>query len=115
MHPDNQDFRMIDALNKNWAVRREIHARFIKGRWENGSDEDIRFLALELAGEAGELANLIKKEWRGDVIDQTKIFSEMADVYNYLMHLADIYAVDLVDESNRKYVEVDERLRAQGK
>ena len=45
-----------------------IHERALrrKKKIEPWSIEDVRFLALALAGEAGELANNIKKEWRGD-------------------------------------------------
>jgi hypothetical protein len=32
--------------------------------WGPEGDDRLRFLALALAGEAGELANFVKKEWR---------------------------------------------------
>ena len=45
-----------------------IHERAVghKKLIEPWSIEDVRFLALALAGEVGELANRIKKQWRGD-------------------------------------------------
>ena len=115
MHPDNVDLSMIRKIRYNAATRRSIHARFVKGRWDVGSVEDKRFLSLALCGEVGELANLIKKEWRGDVVDQDAIYKEMADAFNYLTHLADLYDKDLYDLSNEKYIEVEQRLVDQGK
>jgi|SRR5882762_7517359 len=46
----------------------DIHMRALKrkGHIEPWSVEDVRFLTLALAGEVGELANRIKKQWRGD-------------------------------------------------
>lgn len=61
----------------------DIHQRVVK-KWQPGTDEDIRFLALALAGEAGELANLIKKDWRGDLIDWRKVNDKIADIRVYL-------------------------------
>lgn len=62
-------------LHNNWM-----------GNIPQGSIEDIRFKTLALTGEVGELANLAKKEWRGDDIpDVWKQFeSELADVCIYL-------------------------------
>jgi hypothetical protein len=40
----------------------------------------IHFLALAIAGEAGELANLVKKKWQGgDVVDDQSMRQELAD------------------------------------
>ena len=52
--------------------------------------EDQRFLALALFGEAGELANLVKKEWRGDEEPamRAKLEEEVGDVYAYMRLLA---------------------------
>jgi len=77
----------------------------------------VRFLALALAGEVGEFCNLVKKNWRGDKatlptaeesrrysgsVDgdtnfefQQKIHKELADVYIYLLMIADAMGVDL--------------------
>lgn len=116
LDPNNHWFSKLEALQKNQELRSSAHRRFVAGKWTLGSTEDIRFLALALCGEAGELANFIKKEWRGDTIDQAKIYKEMVDVYNYLMHLADIYGIDLVEISNIKYeTEINDKLVAQGK
>lgn len=44
-------------------------------------EDKIRFMALALCGEAGELANIVKKDWRGDPGDRrAKLVEELADV-----------------------------------
>lgn len=43
-----------------------IHETVVK-KFKAYSPEDLRFLALSLCGEAGEVGNLVKKEWRGDL------------------------------------------------
>lgn len=81
----------------------------------------VRFLALALAGEVGELCNLIKKNWRGDpkasvievralprtegMMERTyaeSLRKEMADVYIYLLMLADEMQIALEFEAINK-------------
>ena len=76
-----------------------IHRAVVKN-YPVGSDEDRRFLTLALAGEVGELCNLIKKQWRGDMSTHSRPFldglnEELADVRIYLELLAQMYGVDL--------------------
>ena len=69
----------------------------------------VRNLILALVGEAGELAAEV--QWVSDadmesyLADPTKksaIASEMADILNYLVRLADKLNVDLVEEALKK-------------
>jgi hypothetical protein len=72
-----------------------IHTAIEKSRVPGG-DEDKRFLSLALYGEAGEVANLIKKKWRGDQLGpnhQSLLRNELGDVYAYLKLLAMAYEV----------------------
>lgn len=81
-----------------------IHA-FVLKKWPAWSEEDVRFLALALCGEAGELANIVKKEWRGDFsFRETKaaVADELADVRIYLELLARGLNVDLDDACRSK-------------
>lgn len=77
---------MTPTLEDVWAQARVNHERFSA----TGSvEEDIRFFALGLVGEAGELANFVKKRWRdGDGHDED-LRKECADVLAYTMMLAD--------------------------
>ena len=79
-----------------------IHNIIIK-RWPAWREEDKRFLALALAGEVGELLNLIKKDWRGDNGNRNgEIAGELADVRIYLELLARCYGYDLDDLCRQK-------------
>lgn len=53
------------------------------------------FFALELCGEAGELANLEKKCWRGQEIETTRIADEAADVFIALMNYCNARGIEL--------------------
>jgi NTP pyrophosphatase (non-canonical NTP hydrolase) len=84
-----------------------IHANAIKhSDIQPWSTEDVRFLSLALCGEVGELANLIKKQWRGrpqDIPGITgKIREEIADVAIYLHLLATAFGVDVDIEIYKK-------------
>ena len=71
------------------------------------SIDDRRFLALALAGEVVELANFIKKEWRGDPIDiEPDVRKEMADIRVYLHLLACCFSVDLDEAVEEKLPEI---------
>ena len=75
---------MSERINKFlW----NIHTAIVEKTKVPGSLEDRRFLALALCGEAGELANLVKKEWRGDIDPKygEKVRDELGDVYAYLI------------------------------
>ena len=100
----------------DWKERaRQNHERYAAiGNVSKDPDgpEHIRFLALALCGEAGELANLIKKRWRGDAIDDCDIAEELADVRVYLEHLARAMEIDLDAVCAAKVSKVTRRLDA---
>ena len=58
------------------------------------SNTDERFLALALCGEAGELANMIKKRWRDDVDLTEEVRDEIADIRVYLELLAKCFGIE---------------------
>lgn len=81
--------------------------------WGPLKDADkFRFLVLALCGEAGELANLVKKDWRGDagvVERRAKIIEEITDVANYTFMLAEALGFDLPAHMLDKLYEVEQR------
>ncbi len=81
---DNKDAG--DGLASVWEQARDNHRQHS----DTGDREsDIRFLTLGLTGEAGEVANFVKKRWRdGDDYDEAIQF-EIADVCAYAFMLAD--------------------------
>src|SRR6266851_4022074 len=79
------------------------------------SNQDERFLALALCGEAGELANIIKKRWRDGADLTEQIRDEIADCRVYLELLAkcfDIEGAKLDDRAERKLIKVVEKHKA---
>lgn len=74
-------------------------------------EQDIRFLALGLTGEAGELANFIKKRWRDGDSHTDAIGKEIADVCAYAFMLANVMGLspgellDIMAEKQRVFVE----------
>src|ERR1041385_5406569 len=69
------------------------------------------FLSLALAGEAGELANLFKKEWRDgfNAERRVKIIKEASDIVAYALMLANHLNVDLIDEAMKGILEFETR------
>lgn len=91
---------------------------------EDQTENDIRFLALAMVGEAGEVANVVKKQWRGDVeymdpeVFRAALADEMADTLVYLTKLAEVAGIDmdrsvwlvikkLLDRGDRRFLRCD--------
>jgi hypothetical protein len=72
--------------------------------------EDQRFLTLALCGEVGELANLAKKQWRGDNDPEfdSKFRDELGDIYAYLILFG--MAFDFPDLGKPSFEESDHDL-----
>lgn len=81
----------------DWRGKAQIIHEVVVKRWPAYSEEDQRFLALALAGEVGELCNIVKKLWRGDDIPfaPALLEEELADCQIYLHLLALAFDVDL--------------------
>lgn len=67
------------------------------------------FLALALCGEAGELANKFKKDWRGDKGDRrAKAEEELCDVFAYTMMLSKVMGFDIYSRTLAKLRAVEQ-------
>jgi NTP pyrophosphatase (non-canonical NTP hydrolase) len=78
-----------------------------------GTEEDIRFLALSMAGEAGEAANVVKKAWRdGGPTNREKLAEEIAGTACYLIGLASAIGLDLDEEMRRQMASFEARYSA---
>lgn len=70
------------------------------------------FYGLSLSGEVGEIANLIKKYYRGSItrreLDE-KLWEEWADAFTYLMLLADEMEIDPLIAFEKKQAICEER------
>jgi len=76
-----------------------------------GSFEESVFLGLAQAGEAGELANVIKKQWRDGQTEELHkaMRGEIADVMIYLDHLLNAYKLSATAIICEKVQELTER------
>lgn len=74
---------------------------------------DVCFLALAMAGEAGEAANVVKKAWRdGCVVDREKLAEEIAGTACYLIGLASAIGLDLDAEMRKQMIAFERRYDA---
>src|SRR5690606_7968098 len=73
---------------------RDNHARYSA---TGDTEQDIRFFALGLAGEAGEVANFVKKRWRDGDAHTDELRKECADVFAYNIMLADALGMSPAD------------------
>lgn len=80
--------------------------KFVQDTWFNGiAKEDLAIATLGLAGEAGEVAEKIKKLLRGDPITESfneDVIKELGDVLFYLTWLANYhgYTIEQVMAAN---------------
>jgi NTP pyrophosphatase (non-canonical NTP hydrolase) len=93
----------------------ELHEKFTKNLFPAYSSEDERFLALALCGEAGELANIIKKRWRDGVDLSEEACDEIADIRIYLELIAKCFNIEgakLDERVKQKLLKVSEKHKA---
>jgi len=62
-----------------------------------------------IAGETGELCNMLKKIKRGEQISKTKLAHELADIITYADLLAEVLEVDLGEAVRKKFNIVSKR------
>lgn len=72
----------------------ELHEKMTGHLFPAYSNTDERFLALALCGEAGELANIIKKRWRDGADLREEACDEIADIRVYLELLAKCFGIE---------------------
>lgn len=73
-----------------------------------------QFFALELAGEAGEVANDEKKAWKGRDVAPERLADEAADVFIALVNYANSRGIDLAAAVCAKVREIERRRIAEG-
>lgn len=72
------------------------------------------FFSLELCGEAGELANLEKKVWKGLAIADERFADEAADVLIAVLNYANSRGIDLAGAAELKMAAIDRRRVEEG-
>jgi NTP pyrophosphatase (non-canonical NTP hydrolase) len=93
-----------------------LQSRFAAYQAENFPERVPEFFCLELCGEAGELANLEKKRWKGIEIPVDKLADEAADVLIALVNYANACNIDLASAVTAKLGTIEKaRQESQGR
>lgn len=99
----NKAFNIIDiALN-------DIQKEFDEYQNRCFPTRTPEFFCLELNGEAGELANIEKKRWKGKTIPHEKFEDEAADVLIALMNYSNAAKIDLGKAVKKKLERIEEK------
>ncbi len=96
-------------LPRSYGGLQALQAEFMAYQRAVFPAREPRFFALELCGEAGELANLEKKEWRGTVSEDADYADEAADVLIAVLNYANERGIDLAEAVSEKMAEIDRR------
>lgn len=78
-----------------------------------GNDQELVYLSLGLNGEAGEVADKVKKYLRDDKLDIGGIVYELGDVCWYIARLADTLGYEFEDLLTINHSKLNKRKEAQ--
>jgi NTP pyrophosphatase (non-canonical NTP hydrolase) len=106
--------RASQLLPTNYAGIARLQEEFDRYQKEAFPARGANFFALELNGEAGELANLEKKAWKGKTIDPADFADEAADVLIALLNYANSRQIDLARAVEKKMQFIDQRRIEEG-
>jgi NTP pyrophosphatase (non-canonical NTP hydrolase) len=92
----------------------EKHGTGIQDAFQSYQDKHFlqrtpEFFCLELCGEAGELANLEKKLWKGKEIPMDAVESEVADVFIALHNYANARGISISKVVAEKLAKIEEK------
>lgn len=104
MSAPNLEF--IPALRVALSTAQEGFEKYNKAAFPARSPQ---FFALELAGEAGEIANNEKKAWKGRDIPVEHLADEAADVVIAVVNYANSRGIDLGEAVATKLLEIERR------
>lgn len=96
-------------LPRHYEGLRRLQQQFDSYQQKAFPHRPSRFFSLELCGEAGELANLEKKEWKGRTMAADDFEDEAADVCIALLNYANSRGIDLARAVEAKMAEIDRR------
>lgn len=84
--------QLTESIKSSIATIQQNFDSYQKEFFPNRSPQ---FFCLELNGEAGELANLEKKRWKGREVSDEKVADESADVFIALMNYVNSRGINL--------------------
>ncbi len=103
------DSHEYDAfVRQNWSRRKSAAAN------KPGPSRDLYIMATGLAGETGEVLELLKKHVRDGSIDTRHLLLELGDVLHYLTRIAAEYGFSLPQVMDANVVKLEQRARERG-
>lgn len=102
----NELSTLLNSLQSGFSAIQNGFDEYQKSCFIERSGE---FFCLELNGEAGELANLEKKLWKGKTIAHEKLADEAADVFIALCNYANARTINLSEAISAKLMKIEER------
>ena len=99
----------LDFLSDLPEALAEVQASFDAYQKSCFPERPAEFFALELCGEAGELANLEKKAWKGKTLPQEDFAEEAADVFIALINYCNAKGINLGPAVAEKTTEIERR------
>lgn len=106
------EFDQPNFLEPIHGSLQRIQALFDRYQQAKFTARPPEFFCLELCGEAGELANLQKKLWKGKDIAHEHLADEAADVLIALMNYANAADIDLAQAVAAKLRRIEEKRQA---
>ena len=92
--------KLKDALKSPSEMSLNEYGAFVDERWMGGSPENLQLrdhyiMTVGLAGEVGEVCEVLKKHVRdGNPIDKKNLTKELGDVLYYLTRIATAYGIE---------------------
>ncbi len=101
-----ENLDLINTLTNNLSL---IQKKFDIYQNNCFSKKTPEFFCLELNGEAGELANIEKKQWKGKNVEFSKFEDEAADVFIALINYCNARGVNIENAVIEKLKKIEEK------
>lgn len=102
-------FSLYELLTNVRNNLKKIQGGFDLYQKECFEQRTSQFFCLELNGEAGELANIEKKEWKGREISPERFDDEAADVLIAILNYANARKIDLAEAVACKLTKIENK------
>jgi NTP pyrophosphatase (non-canonical NTP hydrolase) len=104
----------MDSHDYDAFVRDNWSRRKAGGGNKPKPSRDLYIMATGLAGETGEVLELLKKHVRDGEIDTHALLLELGDVLHYLTRIAAQYGLSLPQVMDANVVKLEQRARERG-
>ena len=104
----------MDSHDYDAFVRHNWNRRKSAGGNRPKPSRDLYIMATGLAGETGEVLELLKKHVRDGEVDTHALLLELGDVLHYLTRIAAEYGFSLPQVMDANVVKLEQRARERG-